>query len=348
MRVLFVADLGKGRTGSQRCAAMHRLGHSVTEVDTSKSRATGFRRARELVDKIALRLGYRLDIDGLSRRVLAAARSSDADILWLDKVLSLSPAFFEAFKAEKAGRKIVIYHPDDFKSRFNWSRHYNRQAHNLDLIVTTKSYNVAEFKALGHKNILFLNKSFDPIEHAPPVDHDRTQLRANFAYDVGFVGGYEKDRADLICGLARRGITVHVVGSFWDRGENFPENVIIEHGDLGPGDYARRIFATKINLAFLRKQNRDLQTARSFEIPASGGFMLSESTDELRGLFREGIDAEFFSSADELYQKCVDYLADDTAREIIARQGCRHVWEGKSRTDDIISTVIETLTAQPD
>src|SRR5471032_960068 len=117
MRVLFVADLSKGRTGSQRCAAMHRLGHSVTEVDTSESRPTGFRGIRRFIDKIALRLGYHLDVDGLSRRVLAAAQASNADILWLDKVLSLSPAFFNAFKTGKVGRKIVIYHPDDFRSR---------------------------------------------------------------------------------------------------------------------------------------------------------------------------------------------------------------------------------------
>lgn len=345
MRVLFVADLAPGRTGTQRCAATHRLGHIVTEVNTSQTQALpGLHRARLFASKVALRFGYHWDINGLSRRVLAAARASDPDILWLDKVLSLTPAFFLTLKAEKPGRKIIFYHPDDFRARFNWSRHYNDQTRALDLIVMTKSYNVDEYRALGFRNVMFINNSFDPVEHAPPAEHDRTQLRTSFDYDVGFVGGYETDRAELIRELARRGVAVHVQGSFWDRGGAFPANVTITHGDLGPGDYARRIFRTKISLAFLRQQNRDLQTTRSFEIPASGGFMLSESTDELHGLFREGVHAEFFRSIDELHQKCLHYLGDDVARETIARAGCQYVWAGGGfRSDDVVRAALNEV-----
>ena len=38
--------------------------------------------------------------------------------------------------------------------------------------------------------------------------------------------------------------------------------------------------------------------------------MLSESTDELHGLFREGVHAEFFRSVDELHEKCRYYLVN--------------------------------------
>lgn len=343
MRLLFIGDLRPGRTGGQRCAAARRLGHEVFEVDTSRLAARStYPRLRSLVNKVAVRTTYELDVFGVTAEALEVARREDVDALWLDKVLCLPPKFFEMFKADRPDRRIVFYHPDDFRSRFNWSRRYTMAQTGIDLIATTKSYNVPEYRDYGFEHVLFLNKSFDPREHCPPDGYDPSQRRTEFDHDVGFVGGYERERAEMIAELGVRGIDVHVAGSFWDRARRLPANVFVEHGDLGVGAYARRIHRTKINLAFLRKQNRDLQTARSFEIPACGGFMLSESTDELRRLFEPGVEAEFFSSFDELYEKCRRYLADDVARESIALQGCRHVWEGPYQTDDVVRACLDT------
>jgi hypothetical protein len=299
-----------------------------------------------LGEKVALRAGFHVDVRGLSRQILAAAAAMEPDVLWLDKVLCLWPGFFRRFKESRPARRVVFYHSDDFKGRFNWSRQYAGDLCPLDMIVTSKSYNVQEYKELGFPAVMFVNKCFDPVEHAPPRDHDRRAPRTSFEYDVGFVGGFENDRANLIRELGRRGISVHIQGSFWDRAGSLPPNIAITHGDLGTGDYARRLFRTKINLAFLRKSNRDLQTCRSFEIPACGGFMLSEATSELLSLFREGLHAEFFRDVDELYEKCRYYLSHDSARETIARAGREHVWAGGFRSDDMVRAVLAAVMTQ--
>jgi spore maturation protein CgeB len=346
MRVLFVGDLAPGRTGRQRCAAVRRVGHDVTEVDTSRLTAPAPDTLWQLGEKLALRVGYHIDVRGLSRQILTLTAATDPDVLWLDKVLCLQPSFFRRFSASRPTRRVVLYHPDDFKGRFNWSRQYYAPRCPLDLIVTSKSYNVDEYKQLGFRAVLFVNKSFDPIEHAPPAGHDRSAIRTSFDHDVGFVGGFEADRAGIVRELGRRGVSVHVQGSFWDRATGLPPNVTVAHGDLGPGDYASRLFRTKINLAFLRKSNRDLQTCRSFEIPACGGFMLSEATGELQRLFREGVHAEFFRDVDELHEKCRHYLDDDSARERIAQSGCQHVWTGGFRSDDVVRAVLNEVCAK--
>jgi spore maturation protein CgeB len=85
--------------------------------------------------------------------------------------------------------------------------------------------------------------------------------------------------------------------------------------------YARAINCFDINLAFLRKLNRDLQTTRSVEIPACGAFMLAERTDEHRALFEEGVEAEYFADDDELLAKVRRYLEAPELRHAVATAG---------------------------
>lgn len=105
-------------------------------------------------------------------------------------------------------------------------------------------------------------------------------------------------------------------------------NLIIKGEHLYGEDYAKAINATKINLCFLRKINRDEITSRSVEIPACGGFMLGERTKRHLETFKDGEEAVFFGDDNELYAAIVKYLADDKSREKIAKAGRKRCLEG--------------------
>jgi len=106
-----------------------------------------------------------------------------------------------------------------------------------------------------------------------------------------------------------------------------PSRMKLEHLPLYGDDFARACNSFKINLCFLRKINRDLQTTRSVEIPACGGFMLAERTTEHLELFKEGEEAEFFDSQEELLDKCQYYLRHESQRLRIASNGLRRCIE---------------------
>jgi len=137
---------------------------------------------------------------------------------------------------------------------------------------------------------------------------------------VGFVGAWEKERCESILYLANNGIKVKVYGDGKWKDYKGVNNLEISPG-LFSEDYSKALQAFKISLCFLRKMNNDLQTSRTMEIPACGGFMLAERTTEHLELFEEGKEAEYFSSNEELLEKCQYYLINADKRRMIAKAG---------------------------
>src|SRR5207247_1773951 len=129
---------------------------------------------------------------------------------------------------------------------------------------------------------------------------------ARFETDVVFAGHYEADgRQRLVEMLVESGIRLRLFGPEWERPAR--ESRVLRRFspvDSPRGeDYNKALCGAKIALCFLSKLNRDTYTRRCFEIPAAGVFLLAEYSDDLGGLFKEGVQAEFFRGPDELLRK---------------------------------------------
>ncbi len=107
------------------------------------------------------------------------------------------------------------------------------------------------------------------------------------------------------------------------------------------------VSATKINLCFLRKANRDKQTTRSIELPACGGFMMAERTTEHRDLFVEGREAAFFGDDRELIALCRYYLVHDDERERIAQAGLARCVSSGYSNDARMRGMLEQVARLP-
>jgi hypothetical protein len=317
-------------TCEHRARALGHLGHRVHRVATD---ARG-----GILARVLHHLGRSADFARANRAILDAFATRGADVLWIDKGLNIKPATLARVREISPRTAIVAYSPDDQMRPENQTVDYLAALPLYDLHVTTKTYNVQELRDLGAREVLFVDNAYDREAHRPlRLDE---QDRRRYGADAGFVGGFETDRADQMWHLAQNGIEVRVWGYYWNRCPRTHPRLLLMNEALEGIEYAKSINATKVNLGFLRKANRDLQTTRTMEIPACGGFLLAERTDEHLRLFREGQEAEFFSSREELLAKCRYYLEHDEERERIAAAGRRRCVEDGYSNEDRLAAVI--------
>lgn len=321
-----------GSTSLQRCLGLEHLGCRVTRIATRLEGRRGGLVSR--VQRRAFMAGVSLgthDPLGTNRQVRELAAEIRPDILWLDKALTVQSNTLRTLRRDNPMIKIVGYSPDDMGQRHNRMPAFDGHLADYDVFFTTKSFGVAELRQLGCANPVFVENGFDPVVHRPMLL--TAAERDQFGADITFIGTFEQARYQSMKTLAEAGMPVRVWGSGWDGIESAP-GLRIEGRALYGDDYARVLSASRINLCFLRKLNRDLQTTRSVEIPACGGFMMAERTSEHLALFKEGEEAEFFETDDELVQKCRWYLDHESERRAVALAGRERCISGGYSNDD--------------
>jgi spore maturation protein CgeB len=339
MSIVYCGELLPGGTCRMRCEALRNLGHDIAEVDSTYV-PTGF---VGLSTRVRRKIGYTADPVDTNARLKASVARYKPNLVWVDKGLTITPDTLQKIRKSHPDIQIVHYSPDDMMGSHNQSRQYLGCIPLFDLHVTTKSFNVEELHARGARSVLFVNNAYSPESHRPLVvnSEDRFALGG----DVGFIGTFEEDRARSLLLLANQGIQVRIWGNAWGRWAKHSRhpNLIVENRALYDEDYAKAICSFKINLGFLRKLNRDLQTQRSVEIPACGSFMLAERTIEHLGLFTEGVEAEFFSNEEELLEKCRYYLEHSEARQRVAEAGRERCLRSGYSYEHHVAAVLEHL-----
>jgi spore maturation protein CgeB len=196
----------------------------------------------------------------------------------------------------------------------------------FDHIFTTKRFGIEDFnRTLGLKQVSFLPHGYDPHVHKPFEGHN---LLSQWACDVSFIGSWSPHKERLLSALHRNLMPgqLRIWGNYWEKCTRPAlHECIMGHAMLGDL-YALAICASKINLGLLYEGPRgassgDKITSRTFEIPASGGFLLHERTDEVAEYFAEGKEMACFSSDDELVDKVEYYLSNDVERKGVAHAG---------------------------
>lgn len=341
MKILSVGGMdGLSNTCLHRHWALEKIADQIDVVNTS-----GF-------TSLWYKIAYHLFLYGIPIRIpenrkensqiIEKINSTYYDIVWIDKGVTIFPETLQYIKKKSPKTLLISYSPDNMALRHNQSQQYLECIPLYDHIITNKSYILEDMRKLGAKDIRFVNNSYESTFHYPRTltSEDYKEIGG----DIGFVGAWEKERCESILYLAQHGLNVRVWGGGkWLKYKGMYPNLTIENKGLYSENYSKSFQAFKISLCFLRKMNFDLQTTRTVEIPACGGFMMAERTSEHQAMFEEGKEAAFFSTNEELLEKCKYYLSHEEERKQIATAGLKRCQTSGYSNEDTIRNVINNI-----
>jgi len=274
------------------------------------------------------------------RNVIKAIKGSNSKLVFVVKGYYLMPDTIEKIKT--LGKVIVCFNPDDpFNKDFGSSSPYTIQCikhYNAYFIWHNKL--IDKLKQNGCKNAFYIPFAAD-LEIIKPSSG---AFNGKYQYDVSFIGNADKERINMIKDIsillkAHNNLKMSVFGNGWKYIKELNSENLIE-GDV----YLKTMHSTKININILRNQNKDAHNMRTFEIPAAGGFMLHELSEDVTVFFEAGVEADYFRDAKECAEKIVYYLDNYTKREQIAKAGYEKVISSDYTYSGISKRIME-LTA---
>ena len=178
-----------------------------------------------------------------------------------------------------------------------------------DAISTTYDYRVADYQKYGIDGVCFTQWAANSHWLNPPK---RAQ---DCCYAVSFVGLAYSTRQELVEELKQAGIHTECFGHGWPNGPVAADQIPIIMRD------------SIISLNFCaggRKSHdgNDRQIkARTFEVPGSGGFLLTDAAPGLDDFYRIGEEIAVYENFDDLVRKITYYLQNSEVRDQIAQAG---------------------------
>jgi spore maturation protein CgeB len=317
-----------------RANALRRLGHRVTHLDLRHLLLP-----TPWVDRIAWRLGGDRLSPWLMQGLATKLAKRQFDLCYVDGGEYVTPKVIGLLR--KHAPKIINYNIDDPLGPRDGARFraYRQSLPHYDLNAVVRIENVAEGKALGARRMLRVYRSADEVSHAPrPLsahDHHRWDC------DVLFLGTWFPERGPFLRQLVERGVPLTIQGPHWQKAREWPLlKSYWRGGAIGGDDYAKAIQCARVNLGLLSKENRDLHTTRSLEIPALGALLCAERTEEHIAMYQEDREALYWSGAQECADKCQLALANEERRAAIAAAGHQCVMRNGHYNEMILETIL--------
>ena len=288
------------------------------------------------VDEVLAEVGR----DEMNKRLIKAVEEQRPDLLF-------TVIFQDEIKKEtinyitkQTRTKTFNWFTDDHWRLFTFSRYW---APLFTAVGTTDSLAPAKYKSYGINNVIKTQWAANTaLFHPEQLSANSRQLTAN---TITFVGKNYGVRQKYIDDLQKKGLPAKGYGKGWGGGLvsqekmleifsgskinlnftegyfNWPKQLAKLFIKKESGKYSSSIQHLPSNIRSLVGAGRRQIKARTFEIPACGGFLLSGKADNLSDYYIPGKEIEIFADFDELAEKCEYYLEHEPERAAIAKAG---------------------------
>jgi spore maturation protein CgeB len=322
-----------------RANALRRMGHRVSHLDPRKLLP-----ATVWIDRIMWRAGGHLFAPLVATAMSKLLGNKQFDLCHVDNGEWVSPSVVRVLRQHCL--RVINYNIDDPtgpRDRMRFAA-YRRAVPHYDLLAVVRQDNIPEIEALGARHAMRVYRSADEVEHAPQSltneDHARWDC------DVLFLGTWMPERGPFLVELIKRGVPLTIRGGNWHKAPEW--TALKAHHKGGPvygADYAKAIQCARVNIGMLSKGNRDLHTTRSLEIPSLGGLFCAERTVEHLGMYQDGTEAIFWSTAEECAKQCMTLLQDEERRRAIAEKGRARYLRDGNHNERIMASMLSACAA---
>ncbi len=259
------------------------------------------------------------DSVNLNESLVKVVESFKPDLIFVS--LLLFEVWMETFEFIKKSTGCTLIHwCSDDSWKFEQQSRYI--ASYFDYMITTYPEFETRYKELGTKVIV--------SGWGCPDAWLRTPESEQIKYDVSFVGTAHGDRKEYIKNLKNFGIEVECFGKGWPS------------GPVDAGKIPSIFNQSRINLNFANSVGDNQIKARTFEVPGSGGFLLTDYTPGLEDVFEIDRELVTFKGIKECSEKIKYFLNSNEERSQIANNGYRKVlseYSYKKRMKTILEQV---------
>lgn len=219
-----------------------------------------------------------------------------------------------------SGAPVVHLHPDNPFYDHGYTSTFFETLPVYDCVFTFARFLVAPLYQCGARRVEHLPFAYDPEVHAPTAAAQRNGFESPIAY----LGTWGPIVEKWLMHLEPFGLKIW--GLSWNHlAATSPLRACWQQ----PGTEERGMGTTmghvcgssKLIFNVTRAEHGCAHSMKTFEIPACGGFLLTNRSDEQLEILAEDQEAVYFSTADELVDKARFYLQNDHARERIAAAG---------------------------
>ena len=302
MKIFLVAEFSHGALGTSYSSVFKNLGNDVIEFNINSK--TGF-------------LSPFLKTINLNKIFISKVLEVKPDLIFIIKGSFISPETLKEIK-NRISVSLFCFNPDNpFNLNKGASNENIRKCIPLyDCYFIWGKFLIPQLLKAGAKRAEYLPFAYDPELHYPvSVNEEEKKI---FGNDIAFIGSYDKEREEFLLNLIDYALAIW--GNGWNKLPIFsPLRKKWKGRDAIGEDFSKVCSASKIILNHIRAQNGNAHNMKTFEIPACGGFMLTNRTKEQCGFFEEGKEICCFETPDELKNKIKQFLNNYETRKNISK-----------------------------
>ena len=241
-------------------------------------------------------------------------------------------------KITKKSNSITFnWFADDHFRFYNFSKYYAPLFH---WASTTDFQAVKKYHKIGYKNVIKTQWACNHFLYKPS--------NLPKIYDVTFIGQPHGNRREVIKKIKKASINIRCWGKGWPSGRisqgemikifsqsKIDLNLTKSSGNVDFRALASIFFRRELdkslkfvsprywfpNFQSLLAKKREQIKGRNFEIPGSGGFLLTSDADNLTNYYQDGKEIVIYKNTDDMINKIKYYLEHNEEREAIARAG---------------------------